>query len=123
MLYFFGVPIELDKKAYIALSDISGIGLKNSYKVCNSLGIHRECCLKDLTDSQISNLYHQIEQNFIVEGELRKKESFNINRLISIRCYRGFRHSSNLPVRGQRTHSNAKTQRKLGLRRLSLVKG
>lgn len=122
MFHFFGVGVDGQKKIYISLSNIYGIGLHNSKDICRYLNIHHNCSLNDLSEGQISSLYHYIEQNYIVQSDLRKRESSHINRLMSIKSYRGFRHLFNLPVHGQRTHSNAKTQRRISSHRISSLK-
>lgn len=113
MLYIFGVNIPNDKKVYIALTAIYGIGHKRALDICNMIGLNHNYKVNELTDSQISRMSKIIERNYLIESELRKNEDSNIKRLIQIGSYRGIRHVSGLPVRGQRTHTNAQTKRTL----------
>ncbi len=106
-----GVEIPREKRVEIALTYIFGIGLTTSRKVLNAAAINPDIRVKDLTEEQVNVLRDYIDHNVVVEGDLRRKVDLNIKRLIEIRCYRGIRHSRNLPVRGQRTRTNARTRR------------
>ncbi len=106
-----GVEIPREKRVEIALTYIFGIGLTTSRKVLNAAAINPDIRVKDLTEEQVNALRDYIDHNVVVEGDLRRKVDLNIKRLIEIRCYRGIRHSRNLPVRGQRTRTNARTRR------------
>lgn len=106
-----GVDLPRDKRIEIALTYIFGIGRTLSNKILKETGINPDTRVKDLTDSEISKLRETIEKNYKVEGELRKEIAFNIKRLIEIGCYRGIRHRKGLPVRGQRTRTNARTRK------------
>jgi len=105
-----GVNIPEDKKIKIALTQIHGIGRVNTYKILRKAGIDFEKRTKELTDKEITRLQKAVEQ-IPIEGSLRKMVSENIKRLKQIGTYRGKRHSASLPVRGQRTRTNARTKR------------
>lgn len=116
MLYLYGANLPDNKKLCYALANIHGIGYKTASKICNHLGVGKEFCVYQLTDSQISSICEFIEKNYLIEGDLRKEIYLNITRLVNIGTYRGLRHVQGLPLRGQRTHSNGKTQKKLAKR-------
>ena len=116
-----GVDIPNDKQVGIALTYIFGIGRTSAYNIIKAAQLDPESKVKELTESDIIRLREVIEQNFQVEGDLRREVSFNIKRLMDIGSYRGLRHRRSLPVRGQRTKTNARTKkgpgRKVGLRK------
>ena len=106
-----GVEIPGKKHIGIALRYIYGVGPANSVKILEKVGINSEVDTDDLTEEEINRLREVIDKEYIVEGELRKEVNQNIKRLIEIGSYRGTRHRFNLPVRGQRTRTNARTRR------------
>lgn len=112
MARIVGVDLPRRKKIVYALPYIYGLGLSASKKILEATGIHPDTLTDDLTESEISQLRDEIERNYKVEGDLKREEGLNIRRLIDINCYRGQRHKRGLPVRGQRTHTNARTRRK-----------
>lgn len=116
-----GVDIPNDKQVGIALTYIYGIGRTSAHNIIKAAQLDPESKVKELTESDIIRLREVIEQNFQVEGDLRREVSFNIKRLMDIGSYRGLRHRRSLPVRGQRTKTNARTKkgpgRKVGLRK------
>ena len=106
-----GVDIPNNKRVEIALTYIYGIGLKSSKDILAKTGINPDIRAKDLTEDDIAKLRDEIENNYTVEGELRREVALNIKRLVEINCYRGIRHRKGLPVRGQRTKTNARTRK------------
>ncbi|MGB9618954.1 MAG: 30S ribosomal protein S13, partial [Armatimonadota bacterium] len=102
-----GVDLPRDKKVEYALTYIYGIGLSSAKKIVAAAGIDPNTRMRDLTESEISELRKQIEGNYVVEGDLRREYSMAIRRLMEIGSYRGLRHRRGLPVRGQRTRTNA----------------
>lgn len=106
-----GVNLPTQKRVVIALRYIYGIGPKNSQDICNQLGIAPERRVNQLTDSEVLQIREMIDRDYVVEGDLRREVSMNIKRLMDLGCYRGLRHRRNLPVRGQRTHTNARTRK------------
>jgi len=106
-----GVDLPKDKRIEIALTKIYGIGRVSAVKILNEAGIPVEMKAKDLTDAQVSAIRKAIDKSFKVEGDLRKEVSLNIKRLMDINAYRGLRHRKNLPARGQRTRTNARTRK------------
>lgn len=107
-----GVEIPGNKRIEIALRYIYGIGPSNSKEILARAGVDPNIRAKDLTEQQISALVHAIQEGkYVIEGDLRREITMNIRRLQQIKCYRGIRHSRNLPVRGQRTRTNARTRR------------
>ena len=106
-----GVDIPRDKRVVVALTYIYGVGRTKSSKALADTGISEEIRVKDLSDDQLIALRDYIEVNFKVEGDLRREVAQNIKRLMEIGCYRGLRHRKGLPVRGQRTHTNARTRK------------
>lgn len=106
-----GVDLPRDKRVEIALTYIYGIGLPTSKKILARTGISPDTRVKDLTDDEVQRLRDIIEKEMVVEGDLRREVSMNIKRLIDIGCYRGLRHRRGLPVRGQRTRTNARTRK------------
>ena len=106
-----GADIPNSKRVEIALTYIYGIGLKSSRDILAKTGINPDIRAKDLTEDDIAKLRDEIENNYTVEGELRREVALNIKRLVEINCYRGIRHRKGLPVRGQRTKTNARTRK------------
>ena len=106
-----GVDIPNQKRVEIGLTYIYGIGLKSSKDILAKTGIDPDKRAKDLTEDEIAKLRDEIENNYTVEGELRREVAMNIKRLVEINCYRGIRHRKGLPVRGQRTKTNARTRK------------
>lgn len=112
-MVIFGVKIAANKKIRYALTAIYGLGYNSSDQICNDLGFSPNVTIDKLTENQISNITKKIKQKYLIEGGLRKVNRLNIRRLIKTKSYRGFRHLYFLPVRGQRTSTNARTQRRL----------
>jgi len=106
-----GVDLPRDKRVEIALTYIYGIGLSRSQEILAATGVNPDTRAKDLDVNEESTLRSYIEENYQVEGDLRRLENMNIKRLVDIGTYRGRRHRSGLPVRGQRTRTNARTRR------------
>jgi small subunit ribosomal protein S13 len=106
-----GVNLPANKRVEYSLPYIFGIGLVGSQKILTKLGINFDTRVKDLTDSEIAAIQKEITDNYTVEGELRKEITLNIKRLQEIGSYRGLRHKKGLPVRGQRTKTNARTRK------------
>jgi small subunit ribosomal protein S13 len=106
-----GVDIPNNKRLEIALTYIFGIGRMTGTKICDELGLDRALKARDLTEEQIANLASHIQKTYPVEGQLRRQVAASINRLRDIGCYRGLRHRRGLPVRGQRTRTNARTRK------------
>ena len=106
-----GVDIPNQKRVEIALTYIYGIGRKSANDILEKTGIDPDTRAKDLTEEQIAKLRDEIENNYVVEGDLSRDVALNIKRLVEINCYRGVRHRKGLPVRGQRTKTNARTRK------------
>lgn len=106
-----GVDLPRDKRVEIGLTYIFGIGLKTSQQILAVTGVNPDTRVKDLSEADAQKLRREIEDNHKVEGDLRREISMNIKRLIDIGCYRGQRHKLGLPVRGQRTKTNARTRK------------
>ncbi len=106
-----GVDLPRNKRVEIALTYIYGIGLSRSHEILLATGVDPDKRVKDLTEDEITRLRDAVEKNYRVEGDLRREVQMNIKRLIDIGTYRGLRHKRNLPVRGQRTRTNARTRR------------
>ena len=106
-----GVDLPNDKRLEYGLTYIYGIGVKTSRQICEKTGISMDIRVKDLTEEQVAKLRNYIENQLIVEGELKSKVSMNIKKLNEIGCYRGIRHRKGLPVRGQSTKNNARTRK------------
>ena len=105
-----GINIPVNKHAVVALRAIYGIGATRAKQICDAAGIRREAPIKDLTEGEIENLRGEVAK-FVVEGDLRREVSMNIKRLMDLGCFRGIRHRRGLPVRGQRTRTNARTRK------------
>ena len=106
-----GVNIPTNKRVVIALQYIHGIGAKKASEFCEKVAIPAERRVAQLTDNEVLQIREMIDRDYIVEGDLRREVSMNIKRLMDLGCYRGLRHRRNLPVRGQRTHTNARTRK------------
>jgi small subunit ribosomal protein S13 len=106
-----GVNIPEAKRVEIALTYVFGIGLTTSQKILAATGISPDTRVRDLTEAEVSKLREYIDKNLRVEGDLQREVSLNVKRLKEINSYRGLRHKANLPVRGQRTKTNARTKR------------
>ncbi len=106
-----GVDLPRDKRVEIGLTYIYGIGLTRSKEVLAKTGVNPDTRVKDLTEADVALLRERVEGDYQIEGDLRRWESMNIKRLVDIGCYRGRRHRMGLPVRGQRTRTNARTRR------------
>jgi small subunit ribosomal protein S13 len=106
-----GVDLPRDKRVEIGLTYIYGIGLTRSKQILTATGINPDTRVKDLSDSEVAALREVVENTYEVEGDLRRMEAMNIKRLMDICSYRGRRHRAGLPVRGQRTRTNARTRR------------
>jgi small subunit ribosomal protein S13 len=106
-----GVDIPAEKRAEISLRYIYGIGPRSAAEVLKACEISPDVRAKDLNEDQLSRIASYIEKNYTIEGQLRRSEAQNIQRLKDIRCYRGLRHRLGLPVRGQRTRTNARTRK------------
>ncbi len=115
-----GVDLPKNARVEIGLTRIFGIGRSLSNKILKETNINPDIRVKNLTDEDIVKIRNLIEKNFDVEGDLRREIGMNIKRLIDIGCYRGFRHKAHLPVRGQRTKTNARTRK--GPRKLVIKK-
>ncbi|HET6922934.1 MAG TPA: 30S ribosomal protein S13 [Anaeromyxobacteraceae bacterium] len=106
-----GVDLPAEKRIEISLQYIYGIGKVTAQKVLDKAGVERVTRTRDLTDDEVRRIREAIEQTCQVEGDLRRDVSMNIKRLMDLGCYRGLRHRKGLPVRGQRTHTNARTRK------------
>jgi len=106
-----GVDVPNDKPTFIALTHIYGIGRAQAQKICEACSIEPGLRAKNLSEDELSRIAAHIEKVHVVEGQLRRQETQNITRLKDIRCYRGLRHIRGLPVRGQRTKTNARTRK------------
>ena len=106
-----GINLPTGKRVPVALTYIHGLGINTAIKICNELKISLLTKLNELDDIQLSSIRDYIDANLMVEGDLRREKSMNIKRLMDLGCYRGLRHRRGLPVRGQRTHTNARTRK------------
>lgn len=106
-----GVDLPRDKRTEVALTYIYGIGPSTSREILLQTGVNPDIRVKDLSEAEVTLIREFIDKNYRVEGDLRREVSMNIKRLTEIGCYRGLRHRRNLPVRGQRTRTNARTRR------------
>ena len=106
-----GVDIPREKRLEIALTYIYGIGRTVSQRICDTTGIDRSTRVRDLTDEEVSKIRAYIDNSLKVEGDLRREVDMDIKRKMEIGCYQGLRHRRGLPVRGQRTHTNARTRK------------
>lgn len=106
-----GVNIPTNKRVLVALTYIHGIGPAKAKEICETVGIASERRVQELTDAEVIQIRETIDANYQVEGDLRRDTAMNIKRLMDLGCYRGLRHRRGLPVRGQRTHTNARTRK------------
>ena len=106
-----GVNIPTGKRVVIALQYIHGIGGRYATEICEKVGIPAERRVNELSDADVLQIRETIDRDYQVEGDLRREVAMNIKRLMDLGCYRGLRHRRNLPVRGQRTHTNARTRK------------
>jgi len=106
-----GVNIPTNKRVVIALQYIHGIGPKSAHDIVDKVGIPQERRVSQLTDQEVLQIREVIDHGYMVEGDLRRETAMNIKRLMDLGCYRGLRHRRGLPVRGQRTHTNARTRK------------
>jgi small subunit ribosomal protein S13 len=112
MSRFLGVKLPQDKRLWIALTEVYGIGLSRAKALCYQIGATPTTKASELRPFHISQLYAAVDSQFTVGNDLRDATRSSIQRLMRIRCYRGIRHKERLPVRGQRTHTNARTQKR-----------
>lgn len=119
MARFSGVDLPENKRVEISLTYLYGIGRSQSNKILEKTGIDKNKRMKELNDSEINKIREEVEKNYTVEGDLRRQEGLNIKRLTEINCYKGMRHRKGLPVRGQRTRTNARTRR--GRKRMTVA--
>lgn len=110
-----GVNIPTNKKLRFSLAYIYGIGRQNARDICKMAGVDEEARVQSLTEEQVARIRAVIDEHYKVEGDLRREIGMNIKRLVDLNCYRGIRHRKKLPVRGQRTHSNARTRKGRGV--------
>lgn len=106
-----GVNIPTNKRVIVALTYIHGIGRNTAVEITQKLGIDEARRVQDLTDAEVLQIREAIDADYTVEGDLRRQTAMNIKRLMDLRSYRGLRHRNQLPVRGQRTHTNARTRK------------
>ena len=111
MARLVGVDLPRDKRIEVGLTYIYGIGLTTSKKILAETGVNPDVRVKDLSEEDLGKLRDYIQENLTVEGDLHREVSQNVKRLMEIGCYRGLRHRKGLPVRGQRTHTNARTRK------------
>ena len=106
-----GVNIPTQKRVVIGLQYIHGIGPRFAQEICSKVGLPAERRVSELTDGEVLQIREAIDRDYVVEGDLRRDVAMNIKRLMDLGCYRGLRHRRGLPVRGQRTHTNARTRK------------
>ncbi len=106
-----GVNIPTQKRVEIALTYIHGIGRTSATRICSEIGIPFERRVNEMTEDEVGRVRDFIDRDFVVEGDLRRRTAMNIKRLMDLGCLRGLRHRKGLPVRGQRTHTNARTRK------------
>ncbi len=106
-----GINIPTNKRVLISLTYIHGIGRTKARDICTKVGIPDERRVAELTDQEVIRIREVIDQDYMVEGDLRREVAMNIKRLMDLGCYRGIRHRKGLPLRGQRTHTNARTRK------------
>ena len=105
-----GINVPDKKHTWVALTSIYGIGRTSALAICESAGVGSDTKIRDLSEGEIETLRSEVAK-YTIEGDLRREVSMNIKRLMDLACYRGLRHRRNLPVRGQRTHTNARTRK------------
>jgi len=106
-----GVNIPTNKRALIALTYIHGIGASKAADILNAVNVPHDRRVNELSDAEVIQIREAIDKGYLVEGDLRRETAMNIKRLMDLGCYRGLRHRRGLPVRGQRTHTNARTRK------------
>jgi len=106
-----GIDLPREKRVEIGLTYIFGIGLTKAQGILKSTGVNPDTRVKDLTEEEVNELRTYIQKNFLIEGDLRRRVALDIKRLMEIGCYRGIRHRKGLPVRGQKTKTNARTRK------------
>ena len=106
-----GINLPTNKRVLVALTYIHGIGNVTSQKICESAGVNVSSRVNELSEQEVASIRQHIDGNVVVEGDLRRERTINIKRLMDLGCYRGLRHRRGLPVRGQRTHTNARTRK------------
>ena len=106
-----GINLPTNKRVLIALTYIHGIGKVTSQSICDSAGVNVSTRVNQLSEQEVASIRQHIDGNVVVEGDLRRERTINIKRLMDLGCYRGLRHRRGLPVRGQRTHTNARTRK------------
>jgi small subunit ribosomal protein S13 len=106
-----GVNIPTNKRVVVALTYIHGIGDTTARKICEAVSIPLERRVNELSDAEVVQVREVIDRDYMVEGDLRRERAMNVKRLMDLGCYRGLRHRRGLPVRGQRTHTNARTRK------------
>ena len=106
-----GVDLPKEKRVEIGLTYIYGVGLSTSQKILATTGINPDTRIKDLTEDEVNEIRNYVNKNLMVEGDLRRDVALNIKRLVEIGCFRGIRHRKGLPVRGQKTKTNARTRK------------
>ena len=106
-----GVNIPTNKRVEIALRYIHGIGARKAKEICEKVNIPMERRVNELSDAEVIQIRETIDRDYLVEGDLRRDVAMNVKRLMDLGCYRGLRHRRGLPVRGQRTHTNARTRK------------
>ena len=121
-----GVDLPREKRVDVALTYIYGIGWSRSYEILLRAGVKPDTRVRDLTEDEVARLREVVERHYKVEGDLRREVAMNVRRLVEIGCYRGIRHKRGLPVRGQRTRTNARTRkgrrRTVGIKKRAAVK-
>jgi small subunit ribosomal protein S13 len=106
-----GINLPTNKRVLIALTYIHGIGKVTSKSICDAAGVNVSTRVNQLSEQEVGSIRQHIDGNVVVEGDLRRERTINIKRLMDLGCYRGLRHRRGLPVRGQRTHTNARTRK------------
>ena len=106
-----GINLPTNKRVVIALTYIHGIGKVTSKRICDAAGVNVSTRVNQLSEQEVGSIRQHIDGNVVVEGDLRRERTINIKRLMDLGCYRGLRHRRGLPVRGQRTHTNARTRK------------
>lgn len=106
-----GVNIPTNKQVHVALTYIHGIGRNTAQQICDAVNVGPATRVNELSDADVLRIREHIDENLMVEGDLRRETAVNIKRLMDLGCYRGLRHRRGLPVRGQRTHTNARTRK------------
>ena len=106
-----GINLPTNKRVLIALTYIHGIGKVTSKNICDAAGVNVSTRVNQLSEQEVASIRQHIDSNVMVEGDLRRERTINIKRLMDLGCYRGLRHRRGLPVRGQRTHTNARTRK------------